>query len=112
MLDAPGDAAGQEYHDDRRTGAEWQAAPASVGVHRAPRIPVRFLHRGQIMSRVAMIDEAKVGWPSAATADPRRPFALADLPRAETRERMSVNLCPCACYPNIVDAVAEAAARS
>ena len=26
--------------------------------------------------------------------------------------RMSGNLCRCACYPNIVDAIAEAAARS
>ena len=71
-----------------------------------------FCTAGQIMSGVAMIEEAKAGWPSAATADPRRPFALADLSRAEIRERMSGNLCRCACYPNIVDAVAEAAARS
>jgi xanthine dehydrogenase YagT iron-sulfur-binding subunit len=59
-----------------------------------------------------MIDEAKAGWPSAATADVRRPFTLADLSDAEIRERMSGNLCRCACYPNIVDAVAKAAARS
>jgi xanthine dehydrogenase YagT iron-sulfur-binding subunit len=30
----------------------------------------------------------------------------------EIRERMSGNLCRCACYPNIVAAVAEAARRS
>jgi xanthine dehydrogenase YagT iron-sulfur-binding subunit len=71
-----------------------------------------FCTSGQIMSGVAMIDEAKAGWPSAATADVRRPFTLADLSDAEIRERMSGNLCRCACYPNIVDAVAEAAARS
>ena len=71
-----------------------------------------FCTAGQIMSGVAMIEEAKAGWPSAATADPRRPFALADLSRAEIRERMSGNLCRCACYPNIVDAVADATARS
>jgi xanthine dehydrogenase YagT iron-sulfur-binding subunit len=71
-----------------------------------------FCTAGQIMSGVAMIEEAKAGWPSAATADPRRACALADLSRAEIRERMSGNLCRCACYPNIVDAVAEAAARS
>jgi xanthine dehydrogenase YagT iron-sulfur-binding subunit len=63
---------------------------------------------GQIMSGVAMIEEAKAGWPSAATADLGRPFSLADLSRAEIRERMSGNLCRCACYPNIVDAVVEA----
>jgi xanthine dehydrogenase YagT iron-sulfur-binding subunit len=71
-----------------------------------------FCTSGQIMSGVAMIEEVKAGWPSAATADLQRPFALADLSRAEIRERMSGNLCRCACYPNIVDAVAEAAARS
>ena len=67
---------------------------------------------GQIMSGVAMIEEAKAGWPSAATADLRRPFRLADLSRGEIQERLSGNLCRCACYPNIVDAVEEAVARS
>ena len=71
-----------------------------------------FCTSGQIMSGVAMIEEAKAGWPSAATADVRRDFTLADLSRAEIRERMSGNLCRCACYPNIVDAVVEAVARS
>jgi xanthine dehydrogenase YagT iron-sulfur-binding subunit len=71
-----------------------------------------FCTSGQIMSGVAMIEEAKAGWPSAATADPRLPFTPADLSREEIRERMSGNLCRCACYPNIVDAVAETLARS
>jgi len=70
-----------------------------------------FCTSGQIMSGVAMIEEAKAGWPSAATADIRRPFTAADLSDAEIRERMSGNLCRCACYPNIVDAIAEAARR-
>jgi xanthine dehydrogenase YagT iron-sulfur-binding subunit len=71
-----------------------------------------FCTSGQIMSGVAMIEEAKAGWPSAATADLRRDFTLAELSHTEIRERMSGNLCRCACYPNIVDAVAEAVARS
>jgi xanthine dehydrogenase YagT iron-sulfur-binding subunit len=71
-----------------------------------------FCTSGQIMSGVAVIEEAKAGWPSAATRDVRNPFTLADLSDAEIRERMSGNLCRCACYPNIVDAVAEAAGRS
>ena len=71
-----------------------------------------FCTSGQIMSAVAMLAEAKAGWPSAASADVRTPFTLADLSHAEIRERMSGNLCRCACYPNIVDAVAEVAARS
>ena len=70
-----------------------------------------FCTSGQIMSGVAMIEEVKAGWPSAATADVSRPFTVADLSDVEIRERMSGNLCRCACYPNIVDAVAEAAGR-
>jgi xanthine dehydrogenase YagT iron-sulfur-binding subunit len=70
-----------------------------------------FCTSGQIMSAVAMIEEAKAGWPSAATADLTKPFALTDLSDVEIRERMSGNLCRCSCYPNIVDAVAEAIQR-
>ena len=47
-----------------------------------------------------------------ASAPMRRPFTSADLSDAEIRERMSGNLCRCACYPNIVAAVAAAAAGS
>jgi xanthine dehydrogenase YagT iron-sulfur-binding subunit len=71
-----------------------------------------FCTSGQIMSGVAVIEEAKAGWPSAATADVRNLFTLADLSRREIRERMSGNLCRCACYPNIVDAIAEAVERN
>ena len=67
---------------------------------------------GQIMSGVAVIHEAKLGWPSAATADVTAAFKLSDLSRQEIQERMSGNLCRCACYPNIVDAVSTAAKRS
>jgi aerobic-type carbon monoxide dehydrogenase small subunit (CoxS/CutS family) len=63
-----------------------------------------FCTSGQIVSAVAAIEEAKAGWPSAATADLREAFMLADLSEAEIRERMSGNLCRCACYPNIVEA--------
>lgn len=68
-----------------------------------------FCTSGQVMSAVAMIEEAKAGWPSAASPDVRARFMTAHLSRAEIRERMSGNLCRCACYPNIVDAVADAA---
>jgi xanthine dehydrogenase YagT iron-sulfur-binding subunit len=71
-----------------------------------------FCTSGQIMSAVAMFEEVSAGAPSAATTDVRHAFTVADLSRAEIRERMSGNLCRCACYPNIVDAIAEAAARS
>src|SRR5246127_5910523 len=68
-----------------------------------------FCTSGQIMSGVAVIEEARAGWPSAATPDVARRFSVSDLTKAEIRERMSGNLCRCACYPNIVDAVAQAA---
>lgn len=71
-----------------------------------------FCTSGQIMSAVAVIEEAKAGWPSAATIDVIRPFAIGDLSRAEIRERMSGNLCRCSCYPNIVTAVADVAKRA
>jgi xanthine dehydrogenase YagT iron-sulfur-binding subunit len=71
-----------------------------------------FCTSGQIMSAVAVIEEARAGWPSAATTDVGDAFTPADLSKAEIRERMSGNLCRCACYPNIVDAVADAARRS
>jgi xanthine dehydrogenase YagT iron-sulfur-binding subunit len=71
-----------------------------------------FCTSGQIMSVIGMIAEAKAGWPSAASPDVRTPFTLADLTRTEIRERMSGNLCRCACYPNIVDAVVDVVAGS
>ena len=70
-----------------------------------------FCTSGQIMSAVAMIEEAKAGWPSAATQDVTKPFTGGDFSPQEIRERMSGNLCRCACYPHIVDAV-QAAVRS
>lgn len=63
---------------------------------------------GQICSAVAMLDEAKQGWPSHVTEDLKaQQVALTD---AEIRERMSGNLCRCAAYPNIVAAIREAGA--
>ena len=70
-----------------------------------------FCTSGQILSAVAMIEEARAGWPSAATLDVTKPFTIADLSDAEIRERMSGNLCRCACYPNIVAAISAAAAE-
>src|SRR5437870_13357041 len=51
-----------------------------------------FCTSGQIMSGVAVIEEARAGWPSAATLDVTRRFGVGDLTRAEIRERMSGNL--------------------
>lgn len=65
---------------------------------------------GQVVSAVAMLAEVDRRWPSAAT-DPMRDFTgRVDLDESEIRERMSGNLCRCAAYQNIVDAVREVAA--
>jgi xanthine dehydrogenase YagT iron-sulfur-binding subunit len=61
---------------------------------------------GQICSAVAMLEEIKAGIPSHVTAD------LTGSPKktpAEFRERMSGNLCRCAAYSNIIDAISEVA---
>jgi xanthine dehydrogenase YagT iron-sulfur-binding subunit len=62
---------------------------------------------GQICSAVALLDEAKRGNASAATADVRSttPAILTD---DEIRERMSGNVCRCGAYVNIVRAVSDA----
>jgi xanthine dehydrogenase YagT iron-sulfur-binding subunit len=65
---------------------------------------------GQICSAVALLAEARRGDCSAATADLRRPGAVA-LDDAEVRERMSGNLCRCGAYANIVKAVRIFAAQ-
>ncbi len=61
---------------------------------------------GQICSAVGMLDEVAKGWPSHASADLSGDVTLDD---AEISERMSGNLCRCAAYPNIVDAIREVA---
>lgn len=61
---------------------------------------------GQICSATAMLDEVKAGWPSHASSDLNGEIALSD---AEISERMSGNLCRCAAYPNIVDAIRSVA---
>ena len=61
---------------------------------------------GQILSAVAMLDEAREGWPSFATADLQ---AEPSLDEREIRERMSGNLCRCGAYANIVPAIAAVA---
>ena len=63
---------------------------------------------GQILSAVAMLDEAREGWPSFATADLQAEPALDE---REIRERMSGNLCRCGAYANIVPAIHDAATR-
>ncbi len=63
---------------------------------------------GQIMSAIAMIEEAKAAVPSHVTPDVSRAPTLSALSDAEIRERLSGNICRCGAYPNIVAAVRHA----
>jgi xanthine dehydrogenase YagT iron-sulfur-binding subunit len=67
---------------------------------------------GQLCSAVAMLDEARAGWPSAVTP-PGLPDdgGAVELTGEEIRERMSGNLCRCGAYMGIVAAIEEAAGR-
>jgi xanthine dehydrogenase YagT iron-sulfur-binding subunit len=58
---------------------------------------------GQICSAVAVLDEIKAGIPSHVTQDLDK-VAFSD---TEVRERMSGNICRCAAYSNIIDAIRE-----
>lgn len=62
---------------------------------------------GQICSAVAMMQEAKRGEGSYATADLRTTIPNLQLSGDEIRERMSGNICRCGAYPNIVRAIQE-----
>ncbi|QYI99790.1 2Fe-2S iron-sulfur cluster binding domain-containing protein [Thalassovita mediterranea] len=61
---------------------------------------------GQICSATAMLQEIKDNWPSNVSDSLT---GEAKLTPEEISERMSGNLCRCAAYPNIVDAIREAA---
>jgi xanthine dehydrogenase YagT iron-sulfur-binding subunit len=67
---------------------------------------------GQICSAIGALQEHAAGWPSAATDDVRPESGTPPLTAEEIRERMSGNLCRCAAYASIVDAVAQAAATT
>jgi xanthine dehydrogenase YagT iron-sulfur-binding subunit len=61
---------------------------------------------GQICSAIGMLAESQAGMPSYVTADLTK--SAAELTDAEIRERMSGNICRCAAYPNIVEAIKQA----
>ena len=63
---------------------------------------------GQILSAVSTLNEIAAGIPSAVTADVSRPSSATP---EEIRERMSGNLCRCAAYPNIIEAVVQVHGR-
>ena len=64
---------------------------------------------GQICSAVAVLEEIKAGVPSHVSGDLTARPVLSNL---EVRERMSGNICRCGAYSNMIEAIAEVAARS
>ena len=61
---------------------------------------------GQVCSATAMLAEIEAGWPSHVTEDVAGP---SEATIEEISERMSGNLCRCAAYPNIIDAILDVA---
>jgi xanthine dehydrogenase YagT iron-sulfur-binding subunit len=88
-----------------------------LGRERLHAVQAAFLHHdafqcgyctpGQVLSCVALLDEARANMPSAVT--PELHTAPLELTDDEIRERMSGNLCRCGAYANIVAAVRECA---
>jgi xanthine dehydrogenase YagT iron-sulfur-binding subunit len=64
---------------------------------------------GQICSAVGMLDEMRRGMPSHVTHDIAVRPLFSD---EELRERMSGNICRCAGYPNIIEAIREVAGKA
>jgi len=64
---------------------------------------------GQICSATAMLKEVQEGWPSYISDSLEDQAQFSD---EEISERMSGNLCRCAAYPNIVDAIRAAAGEA
>ncbi|MEV8409560.1 2Fe-2S iron-sulfur cluster-binding protein, partial [Streptomyces niveus] len=65
---------------------------------------------GQICSALGVIAEAAGGHPSHVTAaDGPPPGEPVPLTADEIRERMSGNICRCAAYPHIVEAIEDVA---
>lgn len=61
---------------------------------------------GQICSAHGMLEELRAGWPSAVTD---LGVGTVQPTEEEIRERMSGNICRCAAYPNIVQAIRSVA---
>jgi xanthine dehydrogenase YagT iron-sulfur-binding subunit len=70
-----------------------------------------FCTSGQICSATAMLEEFRLGAPSAVTANISEP-AKVSLDEAEVRERMAGNICRCGAYPNITAAILAVGTKS
>ncbi|MFZ3483814.1 2Fe-2S iron-sulfur cluster-binding protein [Sphingomonas sp. 3-13AW] len=101
------------HQDDEITTIEGLGEPGNLSALQAAFVrhdgfQCGYCTPGQICSATGMLDEVAKGWPSHVTED-LDSVAFTD---AEIQERMSGNLCRCSAYPNIVEAIREAAAET
>ena len=87
-------------------GADGELHPLQAAFVDRDALQCGYCTPGQICSAAGMLGEVRAGWPSAASASLTGPVTL---DAAETRERMSGNLCRCGAYVNIVAAILDAA---
>ena len=103
--EADTDWAGTDEHDAGEDGSRLH--PVQRAFLRRDAFQCGYCTPGQICSAVGMLDEARDGWPSHATADIAAEGVILD--DEEVRERMSGNLCRCGAYAHIVPAILDAA---
>ena len=87
-------------------GADGELHPLQAAFVDRDALQCGYCTPGQICSAAGMLGEVRAAWPSAASASLTGPVTL---DAAETRERMSGNLCRCGAYVNIVAAILDAA---
>ncbi|MBU1360400.1 MAG: 2Fe-2S iron-sulfur cluster binding domain-containing protein [Gammaproteobacteria bacterium] len=99
---------GDEVTTIEGLGTPEQLSAMQQAFHEHDAYQCGFCTPGQICSATAVLEEVRMGWPShvSQTLDDAQA-----LDRAEIAERMSGNLCRCSAYPNINDAIAEAARK-
>jgi xanthine dehydrogenase YagT iron-sulfur-binding subunit len=99
---------GEEVRTIEGLGPPGALHPAQAAFAERDALQCGYCTPGQVMSCVALVEEARAGMPSAVTTDLRSPVRLTD---EEIRERMSGNICRCGAYVNIVAAVRDVAGR-
>jgi xanthine dehydrogenase YagT iron-sulfur-binding subunit len=99
---------GEEVRTIEGLGRPGALHPAQAAFAERDALQCGYCTPGQVMSCVALVEEARAGMPSAVTTDLRSPVRLSD---EEIRERMSGNICRCGAYVNIVAAVRDVAGR-
>jgi xanthine dehydrogenase YagT iron-sulfur-binding subunit len=99
---------GDEVRTIEGLGRPGALHPAQAAFAERDALQCGYCTPGQVVSCVALVEEARAGVPSAVTANLLAPVHLTD---DEIRERMSGNICRCGAYVNIVAAVRDVAGR-